>query len=365
MSGTDLLSSTAGGAAAGTAIMPGWGTAIGAGVGLVGSALGFLGQKSTNAANAASVAAQIQAQQGSQAESERFGQEQAQLARNFDQSQFERGIEVNQAQAEAGRQFAALSQRGAMEFDDAQRQSQNAWLSNMSNTAYQRSVKDMKAAGLNPILGVASGGASTPNAGAPTIGAVSGPTASAGSSPSSPSPSVSGISGASYRASNALSEGINTGLSALRTIQDVSQSAAQVDRIKAETSNLDADTINKGLTQGQINAQIENIWAQKTANEKAALLDEARAKGIPSQITEALASASNSAAQAARARQDQQFVVDHGFLPGRDQTSISAPGFSWSGPTQPVQRALDALGALITGDAGAAADNAKNLHHGR
>lgn len=78
------------------------------------------------------------------------------------------------AEAAANREFQERYWEKTSAYNALEAQKNRDWQERMSNTAYQRAMADMRAAGLNPILAYQQGGASTPSGGSAAVGTLAG-----------------------------------------------------------------------------------------------------------------------------------------------------------------------------------------------
>lgn len=84
--------------------------------------------------------------------------------------------DLSQSQAETVRNnmnYNAEQARIAREFNAKEAQKLREWQERLSNTSYQRAMKDMLAAGLNPILAFSQGGAGVPSGSSASANAAS------------------------------------------------------------------------------------------------------------------------------------------------------------------------------------------------
>lgn len=133
---------------------------------------------------------------------------------------------ASQAQKDANQMNLDIA-NNANAFNAQQSYAQMEFQRDMSNTAYQRAVKDMQAAGLNPMLAYMQGGASQPT----------------GSAASAVAP---------QKMENTAQPGINSAVQGAQTMLAVQNSAADI-QLKNQQANAQAAQQEQAYTQAALN----------------------------------------------------------------------------------------------------------------
>lgn len=200
----------------------------------------------------------------------------------------------NAEQAQINREWQEKQNAKAMEFNAQEAAKNRQWQELMSNTAHQREVKDLMAAGLNPVLSAMNGNGAAVTSGATASGVTS--SGGQGSADTSTSGAIANLLGSLIGASTQLqSANINA-----RTQEAVADKYTAMSQIVAE--------INKAATLGSAGIHAGATKYAADASKVASMFGATQA-----------ASASRYATDVANAYKEQYGTSEKTWLAGKGQ----------------------------------------------